>query len=173
MRRGIGLMKMPPNGRARLVDGLHLTAPPSPGRQGAAASGSARVRSRSFGEPLPAVHTRGNRFRLARSRFIRVSTLRATRSAGEPEVASWNGRQGWRAFWQRSSLPRATNTRPHSISQRPLLVRVKDGRRLNPAWWRLSPTGDEERIHRCNRCKIGSKPQTSARYAPGGDAMAI
>jgi hypothetical protein len=37
-------------------------------------------------------------------------------------------------------------------SQKPLLIRTRDGRRLNPVWYRVVPIGDSDKLYRCNTC---------------------
>jgi Helicase conserved C-terminal domain len=93
---------------------------------------------------------------------------------GQSHVSSWNGPRGWRiqflikilekrgydheralavvektllAVWDQ--IVRFSDQQP---SETQLLTRVKDGRRLNPVWWRATPVTDDDPIYRCDTC---------------------
>jgi len=92
----------------------------------------------------------------------------------QSQVVSWNGPQGWRvhflakilerqgqphtqarqiadqtlrSIWER--LTRFSDIQP---SAERLLIRVNDGRRLNPVWWRVEPLTDAHHLYRCDTC---------------------
>ena len=93
---------------------------------------------------------------------------------GQKQVVSWNGPHGWRTQFLAKVLTSKGYARERALdfaesalrsiwdqlisfsdaqpSDNRLLVRVKDGRRLNPVWWRISPIAENENIYRCDRC---------------------
>src|SRR5262249_26769064 len=106
---------------------------------------------------------------LGMQRYVRLGP-----PAGQKHVASWDGRYGWRvqllaklltskgyaregaldlaesalrSIWDH--LTRFSDGQP---SNSRLLLRFRDGRRLNPLWWRLMPISEDRSIHRCDRC---------------------
>ena len=50
----------------------------------------------------------------------------------------------WEAFRQADSAP--------GMAQAPLLIPIRDARRLNPNWWRLRLVGDDQGAYRCQVC---------------------
>src|SRR5262249_30893786 len=86
----------------------------------------------------------------------------------------WDGRHGWRVQFLAKLLASRGHARERALdlaeialrsiwdhlthfsdgqsSNSRLLVRFRDGRRLNPLWWRLTPILEDGSVHRCDRC---------------------
>jgi hypothetical protein len=93
---------------------------------------------------------------------------------GQQNVVSWNGPKGWRAQYMRKVLEKRgyggadtdsicdttlratwghlTNFSDQQPPSECLLLHVRDGRRLNPIWYRVSPIEAETPIWQCDRC---------------------